>query len=291
MQHASIPQVVQLFGVGLLFHISFGLIMWVGFKLHYHLTLKRSEILVLPLMMHLFLYLMPVKGGMLFQVFYSKHKYGLDLSKGFSLGMMVFLNSLILTIILGLALIYLIPVDSTELKIAIWGMGLALAGFIVGINFLPSTGKSGSGFTTRLVNFLINVRVQLGEQIKNEKLFIGLATTTLISTLIQAFWFWKTAQVIDIQSSFPAVLLVVLVLRIILLIRFLPGNLGVQEVMIGVVFAAAGFQLEDGLLIGVITRLISVFWSATIGMPALYSNLHYFGSPSLSGLIDRIKRE
>lgn len=265
--------------------------MWVGFKLHYHLILKRSEILVLPLMMHLFLYLMPVKGGMLFQVFYSKHKYGLDLSKGFSLGMMVFLNSLILTIILGLALIYLIPVDSTELKIAIWGMGLALTGFIVGINFLPSTGKSGSGFATRLVNFLINVRVQLGEQIKNGKLFIGLATTTLISTLIQAFWFWKTAQVIDIQSSFPAVLLVVLVLRIILLIRFLPGNLGVQEVMIGVVFAAAGFQLEDGLLIGVITRLISVFWSATIGLPALYSNLHYFGSPSLSGLIDRIKRE
>ncbi len=275
-------------GLGLVFHLSFGVIMWVGFFLHYKLRLKIFEILTLPMMMHLFLYLMPIKGGMLFQVFYSKHKYGLDLSKGFSLGLMVFLNSMVLTVILGLALAYMIPVESFELRATIIAMGIGLVGMMTGLNFLPSAVRSGTGIMVSLVNFMINVRVQLTDQFKNISLFFGLLVTTFISVTAQAVWFWKTAEILGIQSEFAPVYLVVLVLRIILLIRLLPGNLGVQEIMIGVVFAAAGFPLEVGLLIGVVTRLISVFWSATIGLPALYSNLKYFDSLSLTALITKV---
>ena len=55
-------------------------------------------------------------------------------------------------------------------------------------------------------------------------------------------------------------------------------------------FAAAVFQLEDGLLIGVVTPLISVFWSAFTGLPALYSNLKYFDSISISELINKVSK-
>ena len=287
---ASVSDVLGLLVWGLGFHLSFGVIMWVAFWLHYKLKLAVVEILTLPLMMHLFLYLMPLKGGMLFQVFYSKQKYKLDLSKGFSLGMMVFLNSLLLTIFLGLAMVYLLPINSLELKVMIWGMGLSLVGFIVGLNFLPKDRVEGQGFLKRLLNFLINVRVQLTDQFKNVQLFFGLFVTTFVSVVIQAILFWKTGEFIGVETEFGPVLLVVLVLRIILLIRLLPGNLGIQEVMIGVVFATAGFEIEDGLMIGIITRLVSVFWTATIGLPALYSNLRYFESASLKGLIKSVAK-
>lgn len=290
VKNATWVDVLKLLGFGLIFHLSFGVIMWVAFWLHYKLRLPVIEILILPLMMHLFLYLMPMKGGMLFQVFYSKHKYHLDMSKGFSLGLMVFLNSLLLTIFLGLAMIYMLPVDSLRLKLIIWAMGAGLVGMVVSMSFLPSANIVGEGLLNRFLNFLINVRVQLMEQFKNVRLFFGLLVTTLVSVVIQAFWFWQTALALGVSCDYAPVLLVVLVLRIILLVRILPGNLGVQELMIGVVFATAGFQIEEGLMIGVITRLISVFWSAVIGLPALYSNLQYFGSSSLSGLLGRIRR-
>ncbi len=290
MNLISATDIFVLVGLGFLFHISFGVIMWVGFALHYKLQLKNIEILTLPLMMHLFLYLMPVKGGMLFQVFYTKHKYKLDISKGFSLGLMVFLNSIVLTVILGLALSYLIPVESTELRITILAMAVGLAGTIATMLVLPSTPKKGEGILNSLFNFLINVRLQLEDQFKNIRLFFGLLTTTFISVTIQAFWFWQTALILDIQCDSAPVYLVVLVLRILLLIRLLPGNLGIQEVVIGVVFSAAGFALEEGLLIGVVTRLISVFWSAAIGLPALYSNLSYFDSLSIKGLIAKVAK-
>ncbi|MBI1287430.1 MAG: hypothetical protein GC178_07590 [Flavobacteriales bacterium] len=290
VQNTALSDVLKLFGLGLIFHLSFGVIMWVAFWLHYKLRLPAIEILTLPLMMHLFLYLMPMKGGMLFQVFYSKHKYHLDMSKGFSLGLMVFLNSLLLTIFLGLAMIYLLPVDSLRLKLIIWAMGAGLVGMVVSMGFLPSANIVGEGLLNRFLNFLINVRVQLMEQFKNIRLFFGLLITTLVSVIIQAFWFWQTALALDFPCAFAPVLLVVLILRIILLVRVLPGNLGVQELMIGVVFATAGFQMEEGLMIGVITRLISVFWSAMIGLPALYANLKYFDSHSLKGLLQRVSR-
>lgn len=286
----SALELTELLGWALLFHLSFGVIMWVGFYLHYNLRIKSIDILTLPMMMHLFLYLMPIKGGMLFQVIYSKHKYNLDLSKGFSIGLMVFLNSIVLTVLLGLALAYFIPVESFELRMTILALGVGLVGMMTTMTFLPSTLRDGSGIVISLVNFLINVRVQLVEQFKNIKLFFGLLITSFLSVTIQAVWFWKTAEILGIPAEFAPVYLVVLILRVILLFRVLPGNLGVQEVMIGVVFAAAGFQLEDGLLIGVVTRLISVFWSATIGLPALYSNLKHFDSLSISGLINKVAK-
>lgn len=287
---ATVAELFQLLVLGLVFHISFGIIMWVAFRLHYRLSLPAIETLTLPLMMHLFLYLMPMKGGMLFQVFYTRHKYHLDLSKGFSLGVTIFLSSLLLTIFLGLGMVYMLPVQSPQLKLIIWAMGASLVGMMVLMAMLPAGNIVGSGLRERIMNFLINVRVQLMRQFKDIRLFFWLIITTLVSVMIQAVWFWKTALVLDIPCQYGPVLLVVLILRIILLVRLLPGNLGVQELMIGAVFATAGFQIEEGLMIGVITRLVSVFWTAVIGLPALYSNLQYFGSSDLGELLSRIRR-
>jgi len=284
----GLVKLASLFSIGLAFHVSFGVIMWVGFALHYKMRLPAKEMVQLPMMMHLFLYLMPMKGGMLFQVFYTRHRYGLDMSKGFSLGLTVFLASLLLTVVLGLALTYIIPVNSMELRTMLWAMGASVVGGAIVMQLLPANVTGKSGLVWKLTDFLVNVRKQLADQLKNGRLFVALMFTTAISVLVQAVWFWKTASALGIQSQLLPVLLVVLILRVILLIRILPGNLGVQEVMIGAVFAAAGFQMQEGLLIGVVTRLISVFWAATIGLAGLYSNLRYFSSDSISGLIRKV---
>ena len=50
----------------------------------------------------------------------------------------------------------------------------------------------------------------------------------------------------------------------------------------------AGFEIEEGLLVGLVNRLIAVFWTAALGLPALYSNLKYFDSFSIRGLINKV---
>lgn len=263
--------------------------MWVGFWLHYNLKIKAIETLTLPLMMHLFLYLMPMKGGMLFQVFYSKHKYGLDLSKAFSLGIMAFIILVMLAVFLGMFLTYIIPVESTEIRVALWAMATMIVGMIGTLGLVPNYHPEKTRWLKKPVLFLVAVRTQLFEQLKNWKLTFGLFSTTFISVIIQALLFWETGNALGIESAFLPILLLVLILRVVTLVRILPGNLGLQEIMVATVYAAAGFSIEDGLLIGIMTRLISVFWSALVGLPALYSNLKYFDVEN-EGLVQLIRK-
>ena len=290
ISEVSLSNLIGVMLLGLMFRSTFGIIMWVGFWLQYNLKMRLSEIFFLPLMMHLFIYIMPIKGGMLFQVFYTRQKYKLDISKGFSLGVMIFLITVTLAAVLGLTLTYLIPVNSPELKSGLLFMGLSVIGLMVVLRFIPESNIKGDGWIAKLRRFLISVRMQLVGQIKNVKLSVGLLLTTIVSTLMQSLWFWQTAAMLGISTDFAPILLIVLVLQVILLFRFVPGNLGLQEIMIAAVFSAAGFEIQEGLMVGLITRLIAVFWSAVIGLPALYYNLRYFESSSISGLLKRVAR-
>ena len=58
--------------------------------------------------------------------------------------------------------------------------------------------------------------------------------------------------------------------------------------MVGVVFAAAGFSMGEGLQVALATRLASVLLAATIGLTGLYLNLQYFESASLTELIRQV---
>ena len=91
-------------GLGLAWFLSFGLILKFGYRTHYHVSLEPVEVLTLPLMMHLFTYILPMNGGLLFQIFYMNHRHQLDMSKGLSFGFQIVLVSLLLTVILGLGL-------------------------------------------------------------------------------------------------------------------------------------------------------------------------------------------
>ena len=290
ISEVSLSNLIGVMLLGLMFRSTFGIIMWVGFWLQYNLKMRLSEIFFLPLMMHLFIYIMPIKGGMLFQVFYTRQKYKLDISKGFSLGVMIFLITVTLAAVLGLTLTYLIPVNSPELKSGLLFMGLSVIGLMVVLRFIPESNIKGDGWIAKLRRFLISVRMQLVGQIKNVKLSVGLLLTTIVSTLMQSLWFWQTAAMLGISTDFAPILLIVLVLQVMLLFRFVPGNLGLQEIMIAAVFSAAGFEIQEGLMVGLITRLIAVFWSAVNGLPALYYNLRYFESSSISGLLKRVAR-
>ncbi len=271
--------------LGLVFFVSFGLVMFVGFRLHYKLSIQPVDVITLPLMMHFFTYLVPLKGGLLFQIFYSRSKYQLELSKGFSLGIIVFLISVLLTVTVGLGISFNMQPVPEVLTSVLGTLGLGLVAFPVVLGFFPATQRNPKGLLGRFVNFLSRVRQQLAMQVKNVSLLFWLTVSTLFSVLIQSLWYLQSTHMLGIEATFVTTILMVLFLRIFLLVRLLPGNLGVQELVIGLVFSAAGFTLDQGLLVALIIRLVSVILAATIGLAGLYSNLQYFNTGSISGLV------
>jgi len=284
----SIAGLLANIGLGLLYFMSFGLLMKVGFQRQFGLTINPSELLTLPLMMNLFTYIIPIKGGLLFQIFYMKRRHHLDISGGFSLGVTLFVTGLLITVVVGLALNGWLGLGTGPIFYFLALIGVALVLFAVVLGMLPVTRTQNGSISGRLLQFLCEVGVQLRHQLSHPRLLRALFACSLLSLLVQTVWYWQAGVVLGVESHFLSMLLVTLVLRVVLLVRILPGNLGFQELVMGAVFAAAGFSVQDGLLIALLTRFVSVLLTGTIGLAGFYASLGRLDVVTRQPLIDLI---
>ena len=76
--------------IGIVYFFSFGYLMRVVYSHHYKQSITWTDTFLLPFMMHLWTYILPAKGGLIYQTFFVKAKYQIDMSKGFSVGVLVF---------------------------------------------------------------------------------------------------------------------------------------------------------------------------------------------------------
>ena len=274
--------------IGIMYFFSFGWLMKIVYGHHYKKTLNWSDTFFLPFMMHLWTYILPVKGGLIYQTFFMKAKYKVDMSKGFSVGVLVFAASLLVTCFLGGALSFLIK-DPLAIQLVLLFMFFTLIIFLLGGKFVKKPDPSKTGVIESLIGFFQNVLIQFHEQTKNKELLFKLILVTLFSTLAHATWFYHCAYILGFDPEPSGILLATLVLRIVTLVRILPGNLGIQELMIGSVFMAAGLGLREGLTTSLLVRLISVALAGTLGVGGLYLNFRYFGTDSFTTLIQKLK--
>lgn len=275
--------------IGIAFFSTNGIIMRLAYKHHYNCTLTTSDVFLLPITMHLFTYILPIKGGLIYQTFFVKAKYGLDLSKGFSVGVLVFAASLLITCFIGGALSFLVH-DALVLQLVLLFMFSTLVFILFAGRFVKEPDPSKSGIINSVIAFIGNVLIQFREQLKDKKLLFKLIFVTLVSTIVHAAWFYHCAYALGYDPEPIGILLATLVLRIVTLVRILPGNLGIQEVMIGSVFLAAGLGLQEGLTTALLVRLVSVVLAGTLGIGGLYLNFRYFGTDTLSELLNKLKR-
>jgi len=275
--------------IGIVYFLSFGILMKVVYQHHYQRKLSWADTFLLPFMMHLWTYILPMKGGLIYQTLFIKAKYNLDMSKGFSVGVLVFAASLLITCFVGSALSFLLH-DALVLQLLLLFMFGTLIFFLVAGRFVSQPNPNKLGFVNTIIRFIQNVLIQFNEQVKDVNLLLKLIFVALASTLVHAFWFYHCALILGYNPEPVGILLATLVLRIVTLIRILPGNLGIQEIMIGSVSLAAGLGLQEGLATALLVRLVSVVLAGTLGVAGLYINFRYFETDSLTGLITKIKR-
>lgn len=274
--------------IGVIYSWSFGWLMALVFKRHYSIDFKSMDGFLLPFMMHIFSYVMPMQGGMLFQTFFMRMKYKMALTKGLSTGVYLFLASLFLTCVGGLGL-SVFAEGFSEIRLTLLVMLLGLIGMLASAVITRGIKIKGDNLIYRIIGFLHSIIAQVGELIKQPVMFIWVMVIIGISAVLHAIWFYHTALILEYEVSFMGMMLATLVFRILMLVRLLPGNLGIQEVMTSLVFLGAGLTVEQGLIIAVFNRLAAVALAGTIGVAGLYHNFRYFGSDGIQELIKGLK--
>ncbi len=67
-----------------------------------------------------------------------------------------------------------------------------------------------------------------------------------------------------------------LIMRLSILVRIIPGNLGVQEWFSGGSFYLLGGNLDDGLMIALFIRFSALLITFSVGIIAFIGNMKYF---------------
>ena len=200
----------------------------------------------------------------------------------------MFAASLLVTCVLGGALSTLL-MDILALQLLLLFMFGTLIFFLLASRFVSEPDATKTGLLQTFIRFVQKVLLQFRDQLKDVRLLWKLILVTLISTLIHAAWFYHCAFILGFTPNPTGIVLVTLVLRIVTLVRVLPGNLGIQEVMIGSVFMAAGLGLQEGLATSLLVRLVSVALAGSFGIAGLYANFRYFETNSIAALITKLK--
>ena len=288
VKHLTLQNVGLNLFIGVIYFWSFGWVMAVVFKRHYDIEFAKEDTVLLPFMMHTFSYIMPVQGGMLFQTFFMKMKYKMALSKGFSTGVYLFVASMILTCVGGLILSFFVE-GVSEIRMVLYLMLVGLIGMLGTAVITRRITIKGDTFLFKIIGFLHAIITQLSEFTKHPVLFIKVMVIIGFSALLHASWFYQTALILGIEVSFFGIVLATLVFRILMLMRLLPGNLGIQEVVTSVVFLGAGLTIDEGLMVAVFNRAACVGLAAIIGLGGLYHNFRYFGSDGIQQLLKEMK--
>ena len=259
-------------------------------KKQHHVLLSLKDIFTLRFMMLLWGVIIPLKGGMLFSIFFLKSKYQIRATGGTSINLFIYMVSFI---IMGITGLYYSLFKGTLFSL------LTITSIIFIFNPLILNGTKHllrripqpSNKTASRLYVLIMSTLKDSNQLGND--FYALSTVgglTLLKYFFRTLRYWWAASVFGLEIPLFSLIALTLIIELLnTVFRISPGNLGVQELISGGVFSIMGDPTEEGILIALFCRFTNLFLAFTIGLWATRTNMKYFHATNLKSLWSKVK--
>ncbi|MEQ9063005.1 MAG: lysylphosphatidylglycerol synthase domain-containing protein [Vicingaceae bacterium] len=253
------------------------------------IVMKRSDSLILPASMNLWSYIFPVRGGLLFSMFYIKTKYNVKLSQGFSIGLFTFILS---TSIAGGFGLYL---GITNNQIISYFSLISLLLLLSPVFTFLSSGLLKKllsielGFFNTIMKIVHKTLSEFNEHIKDVRSTAFIVGSIFLSISVYIFWVYWAVNSFGMNLKMTSVILLAIVLRLSVIARFIPGNLGVQELLSGAAFQIVGENPMNGILVALFIRLCALSLGIAFGIYSFIANIEEFKSFSFTELWVKFK--
>jgi len=120
-------------------------------------------------------------------------------------------------------------------------------------------------------------------------ILINLILLSIAYSLVGSIWIYWLIIVFDINGNFLTAIIVYNISILSIIFRFIPGNLGLNEIIMGGLFLSLNSEFGQGIIIGLFVRLSTLLIAFTIGIFATYHNSMYFNTRSFKGVINQLK--
>jgi hypothetical protein len=104
---------------------------------------------------------------------------------------------------------------------------------------------------------------------------------SVLLTGLTSLWGWHISQVFNLGIDLTGVFYATVLMRIGLLLKITPGNLGVLQLGSGAVFSALGYSASAGIFISVWQQASMLLVSIPIGLLGTWLNRDHFSWKSL----------
>ena len=231
----------------------------IGFRM------DRRDILLLPLAMNLSGTLLPFQGAMAYQIFFFKKKYGVALSHGFVIAGFLHLLTMTLGGIAGIA-VFTFGRCSSLLFLAISILFFVSAPLAVAAAACCRRIHTGAAVVDRACGFVRTVLEGIAEILKDFKLVAVLVAIYLLRLLSMIVMFSWIARGLGYEVGFLPLLLLNLWNMLSLLLKVTPNNLGISQLVSGVMFALIGLPKEQGMMISLAATLVFLVMALSFGV-------------------------
>jgi hypothetical protein len=251
-----------------------------------HIRIKLIDVLLLPITGNLWAYIIPSNGTMIFSSFFLKTKYNVNLAYAFSFNVFMVYITLIITGIMGLlSLIFL----KYNLLVILVSSALILSPvFLYLFNWLIQLiSIKENTFFKRIQEFINSVVVHSNNLFTDKDIIRFIVFSTILLQLLILVAFYFVFRSLGVQIQLASLILFFMVSRASSLIRFLPGNIGLEEFYSAGIFKIISNDPAFGVLFALVNRFMTLIIIIPIGIVHTIFNLKYFNKDFFKNIIGK----
>ncbi|MCI5193257.1 MAG: UPF0104 family protein [Candidatus Electrothrix sp. AU1_5] len=268
-----LPQFILIFLSSLInSYLNMSLIQYVGLKLHWH------EWIPLGFVNSLANLIFPAKSGTMVKAFYLKKKYSFEISKNFTLLLFTtFIAYLTIFFLTGTLLSFIKTLNNTNeiiinkfstnspiplldlfiiFMFSVPAIGISLFKLLISKIYDKSLNPKNT--KTKIPFFAISLLqgfIQLGS---NKNIAIKIFICTFLNYFIILGMLYWGFLAVNIHLNISQLIIINLFFSLQSFVNLLPGNIGIQELIITVSSGLIGGSFSDGLIVAAIIRLASL---------------------------------
>lgn len=118
----------------------------------------------------------------------------------------------------------------------------------------------------RIFKWLSNIQTGLNTIKKNKSELIKIICVHIIVLMIFSLRYWILFHDLNVPVNLAEIMIITIIASVLRLNSIIPGNLGVRESITGYVVSSFGSTFTTGVMIGIVDRIILMFWTLIFGL-------------------------
>ena len=255
----------------------------------YGVNLEKKDILLLPVAMNLWSFLVPIQGSSIFFMLFLKHRHNVKISDGLSITIFLYLITVFFAGLVGVIFVVLYHKVISLFSLISLIFLLNPLFIVIGYRILCLFPDFRFKFINTIFSFFKETIRSINNMwlsFKHVALFLLLIILRMIFT---AFWYMWIARVLGYQNvTFLSLLLLALWLTVSLIIRITPNNWGLLQLISGFMFSLVSLSPEQGVMISLVASAFLTIVAFTVGVGA---NLYYLKSWNIKSIRDAVNEK